>query len=216
MVLDSRDFSDWAAYYDSSVVAAGTGYPFAGYQEVLARVRQHVTGSVGPILELGVGTGLLSEPLYAKGVSVWGLDFAQEMLRECAKKIPRALLFRWNLRVGMPPLGQSFSHIVSTYTLHHLEEGRKLDILAQAIDCLLPGGNLIIGDMGFLNSRQLRACRQRYAELWDPDESVMQADRLLPQVRALGVEADYEQVSLCAGVLVVKRRAHSGRANEPG
>ncbi len=87
-------FDDWARHYDDSV-RSGQGCPFDGYDRVLDRILALAAPQPGmDILELGIGTGNLAAHFAGTGVTLWGLDFSDEMLAQAREKLPGAHLAR--------------------------------------------------------------------------------------------------------------------------
>ncbi len=69
------------------------------YDPVYARVRdgvdndyylQKVTSAVGPVLEIGVGTGRLFAEALRRGADVYGIDVSPHMIERCREKLPAA------------------------------------------------------------------------------------------------------------------------------
>ena len=86
-MLNSTGFDSWAGDYDESISKLSEGYPFEGYYEVLSFVNRCVYLSKGTrVLDIGIGTGLLTEELYRQGAEIFGIDFSPKML-ELAKRI---------------------------------------------------------------------------------------------------------------------------------
>lgn len=75
---------------------------------------------------------------------------------------------------------------------------------------MTPGGRLVIGDIAFPTDDVLAGARERWADVWDDDEYYWAADEALDALRALGWEAEYEQVSVCAGLFTIKPGPRAG------
>ena len=70
-MLDSRGFNKWAGEYDASIKKYSEGYPFEGYYNVLSYTRSLIKESKEKkILDVGIGTGLLTYELYKKGAQI--------------------------------------------------------------------------------------------------------------------------------------------------
>ena len=104
-------FDRWAATYDADVAASAAegesgdhGFPFAGYDRVLARVVALAAVAPGmAVLELGPGTGNLTAQLMARGAAVWALDFSAEMLARARVRVPAATFAQAHLLGDYPP-----------------------------------------------------------------------------------------------------------------
>jgi putative AdoMet-dependent methyltransferase len=97
-------------------------------------------------LDLGAGTGLLSERLAPRVRSLLAVDTSPSMLAELARK--PALAGRVEALcqdLASTPLGRQVDLVVSAMALHHIEDtGAILRALAAA---LVPGGRLALADL---------------------------------------------------------------------
>lgn len=197
-----QQFDRWAASYDDDVNQDG-GFPFEGYNRVLARVVELATLMPGmEVLELGPGTGNLTARLVAAGAAVWALDFSAEMLARARAKAPTARFAQAGLLDDYPPdFRRPFARVVSTYTFHELPLADKLSLLRRlATDYLQPGGGIIIGDVGFPNTAARDAMRAAAGEAWD-DEYYWIGDEATAALREAGFDVAWEQLSSCGVVL---------------
>lgn len=77
-MLSDKGFDKWAGEYDESIARDSEGYPFEGYYNVLAYVQNKIKIEDGvKILDIGIGTGLLTQELYKKGARIYGIDFSK-------------------------------------------------------------------------------------------------------------------------------------------
>jgi hypothetical protein len=82
----------------------------------------------------------------------------------------------------------------------------KLDLIAHLFEHVLSlDGSILIGDISFPNSDICNAARSRWAEVWDEDEFYWIADQAIAEFQENRWEALYEQISVCAGVFLLKR-----------
>lgn len=201
-----QQFDQWAATYDADV-GHGTGFPFDGYDRVLARVIDLAAIEPGmAVLELGPGTGNLTARLVGAGAEVWALDFSTEMLARARAKVPTAHLAQAGLLDGYPPdFRRPFARVVSTYSFHELPLADKLSLLCRlAGDYLQPGGRIVIGDIGFPDAAGRDAVRAEAGETWD-DEYYWLMDEVGPALSEAGFSLEYEQQSTCGMTLVIAR-----------
>lgn len=80
-MLDNKGFDLWADGYDKSVGLSDEDqtYPFAGYKGVLARIYQLVMArEKAKVLDIGFGTGTLTNRLYEQGVRFGDRTFQVE------------------------------------------------------------------------------------------------------------------------------------------
>ena len=74
-MLDNKGFDLWADGYDKSVGLPDEegAYPFAGYKQVLNEIYNRVLiDKCNSVLDIGFGTGTLTNKLYAQGCRIWG------------------------------------------------------------------------------------------------------------------------------------------------
>lgn len=200
-MLNENGFDLWADGYDRTVGLSDEdgSYPFAGYREVLGRIYSRVMAMGRPkVLDIGFGTGTLTARLYGQGCEIWGQDFSGRMLELAGKKMPGAHLFQGDFSRGLaaPLLGQHYDAVVATYSLHHLTDGQKVEMI-RLLKTLSPQkGSLLMGDVAFSTAEELENCRKAVGKGWDEDEIYFVYDRLKPFFPAL----EFEPVSFCAGV----------------
>ncbi len=206
-LFPSAEFDDWAKDYDAEVFG-GQGFPFEGYAAVLERVFEWAAVQPGlSVLDLGCGTGNLTMRFVQAGCRVWGSDYSAEMLRIARRKAPGAFFFQHELGHPLPvEVPQHYARIVSTYVFHHFDQRGKIALLNSLCAHLEPGGWMVIGDIAFPNSAAKDRVRQTAADAWD-DEFYWLVDEDLAAVRAVGFQAEFEAISFCAGVFLIRPAA---------
>lgn len=206
----AADFDDWAATYDESV-AAGAGFPFDGYAQVLQGILEQAAPRPGAnVLDLGIGTGNLAALFVARGCAVWGLDFSPEMVTLARRKLPQATLAVADIRAEWPPAFQRrFDAVVSAYTFHHFVLEEKVALAKHLVtERLVPGGRLVIGDIAFENAAAEDAQRHALGDEWE-QEYYWLADDALAALADAGLAVGYTQVSSCAGIFIIQARTAS-------
>jgi putative AdoMet-dependent methyltransferase len=206
-MLDNKGFDLWADNYDKSVGISDdkSDYPFAGYKKLMSRIYNTVMKDKKlNILDIGIGTGSLSAELYKNGHKITGIDFSEEMIKICKTKMPLARLIQYDFVKGLPESikGEKFDYIISTYALHHLNDGEKIVLIKESLKILDNGGSIIIGDIGFQTKKEFDACKASYHDEWD-DEYYFVFEEMKDKL-AEGYQIKYEQVSICAGIIVIK------------
>lgn len=144
-MLNEKGFDLWAAEYEQSVALSDADdcYPFAGYRDVLCTIcRRVLSQGAKDVLDIGFGTGTLSAALYARGCHIYGQDFSAQMLRLAQAKMPKATLFCDDFSQGLSaPLTQrTYDAIVATYSLHHLTDQQKVDLIRGILPLLRESG----------------------------------------------------------------------------
>ena len=205
-MLDNKGFDLWADRYDESVeiTEEEKRYPFAGYGEVLGEIFAIVMSKpAAAVLDLGFGTAVLTEKLYAHGCKICGQDFSERMIELAREKMPEALLCQGDFSRGLaePLRARRYDFIIATYALHHLTDERKESLIRELLGLLRDGGKLLIGDVAFKNRAALEACRAEAGDEWDDEEIYFVADewkKTFPGFR-------FEPLSSCAGVLTLEK-----------
>ncbi len=102
-------------------------------------------GEVRRVLDLGAGTGLMSEAVLNRypGVELVLVDGAAEMLCHAGERLPAAStrLIVSDLRDDLPD--GPFDAVVSALAIHHLEHLDKRDLFGRIRKVLRPGGALV-------------------------------------------------------------------------
>lgn len=202
-MLDNKGFDIWAGEYDESIPKLSQGYPFEGYYEVLSYVQSQIKIlDETTILDIGVGTGLLTFELYKQGGQIFGIDFSKEMIKRAKERMQKATFYLHNFKHGLPKElnQQKFDYIVSSYAIHHLEDEDKVNFFNQLIKHLKDGGKIIIADIAFKTRKDLEEISNQSGDNWDNDEVYFVADELIERLKSNFI-TEYKQISSCAGVL---------------
>jgi SAM-dependent methyltransferase len=132
-------YDRWAATYDADMSAVGYRHPTIG----LALLARHLPRGARPLLDAGVGTGLMGEWLRIAGYpEIEGLDISEGMLAVAARRGSYARLHRLALGGPLPFADGAFAGIVSVgvFTTGHVgAEG-----LDELIRICRPGGVIVL------------------------------------------------------------------------
>ena len=204
-MLNKEGFNAWAGNYDETISKSSQGYPFEGYYDVLGFVQNSVIiGENTKVLDLGIGTGLLTYEIYKKGAKIIGVDFSEKMIEEAYKKMPNGTfyVYDFNDRMISPLNDHEYDYIISSYAIHHVKDERKVDLFKELISLLKSGGKMFIADIAFENNHHLDQVRQE-TNGWDEDEYYIVWDNFREKLNKSGLDGKYHQISMCAGVIEI-------------
>lgn len=103
------------------------------------------------VLELGCGTGALTELIIERGASVTALDQSAEMLEQAHARLADAAADRLRIieqtasEIDGLPAGR-FDAVVASFALSEMSRDERAWVLRQARERLRPGGQLLIAD----------------------------------------------------------------------
>ncbi len=205
-MLDKNGFDTWADNYDRSVDDSKNQFPFEGYYKVLSSVYELVKPRPEmKILDVGIGTGILSCKLAEQGCQIYGVDFSEKMIRKAEVKIPKGQFEI--VDVNKNHLGRFnniiFDRVISSYWFHHLSSEQKLSFVQRIIRCNLNNnGKVIIADIGFQTALAYNEAHEKYKDHWDENEYYLCGETLIELFREHGMSFSYNQISSCAGIMV--------------
>lgn len=205
-MLDKEGFNQWAESYDKDVHKSNkrNSYPFVGSDMVRDRVCEIVFEKEGAkVLDLGFGTGRVTERLYERGCKISGQDFAEKMLEVAKEKMPKAKLYVGDFAEGIVKelKEEKYDFIIATYSLHHLEDEVKEKLLKEAITLLSEDGKILIGDVAFRNEKEMAECREKAGDSWDSEEIYFVEEKFkefFPKMKFL-------KISNCSAVIEIQR-----------
>lgn len=169
----------WAGEYDEAIPKLSDSYPFEGYYDVLNYVHNQIkVKNQIKILDIGIGTGLLTNELYKSGAQIYGIDFSKEMLDKARYKMPLANFYLHDFKFGLPSELDNikFEFIVSSYAIHHLEDNEKINFIMLLKRYLKENGKIIIADISFETRKELEICKNDSSKKWDDEEIYIVAD----------------------------------------
>ena len=203
------EFDKWALNYDESISQSLSEFPFIGYYDVLSEVRDIVSPQKGlMVIDVGIGTGLLSRKLAEDGCRIYGVDFSEEMIKKAKIKIPNGEFDLVDITAdhfGRFNSGK-FDRVISSYCIHHLNDHQKVTFFQRTIENnLAQGGKIIIADIGFETESSFKKAREEYRDSWEGEEEgeyYICGERMVGFLRNAGISVKYKQVSACAGILL--------------
>lgn len=211
MSSDRTDLFDaWAPRYDADVQRRR--FPFGEYEQVLSVVLEQLELTSGArVLELGAGSGRLTERLAAAGAAVTAVDVSDRMIGLARRRAPMARFVRADLTDpawadGVEGLDE-VRFVTGTFVLHELPPSRQVELLRALADRLPDLRRIVVGDVGFPDAARWEAGRARWASLWDPAEHYWRGDELVAALTSVGFRAAYHQIGDHNGVLTSSPRA---------
>ena len=135
----AAQYDKWAETYEGEMAAAGYRHPSI----CLALLARYLPRGAAPLLDAGVGTGLIGEWLGIMGYGhVEGLDISPGMLAVAAKKNVYASLHQLALGSVLPFADGAFAGVVSTgvFTTGHV----GIEGLGELIRICRPGGVIVL------------------------------------------------------------------------
>ena len=120
-----------------------------GCREGYARLAQALPADARDVLDLGCGTGLELDALFARfpDLRVTGIDMTEEMLRALREKHPDKALRLIRGDYFACDFGRgAFDAVVSFESLHHFPRAQKLGLYRRVFAALRPGGAFCNGD----------------------------------------------------------------------
>lgn len=206
-LLNKQGFDLWADNYDQTVQLSEESnlYPFAGYKRVLNTIFNEVMQkSTSKVLDIGFGTGILTQKLYDHGHQVDGIDFSAKMIEIAQSKMPLANLIEYDFTNGLPDevKEEKYDSIISTYALHHLTDAGKVEFITELLRLLKVGGKIFIGDIAFQTRVDLEKCKADSIDYWDSDEFYFVADEIFASLKGK-CNCEFHSMSHCGGVFVI-------------
>ena len=192
----------WAEEYDTSVKLSNEDntYPFAGYNEIIYKIyKKVISKSNATVLDIGFGTGTLTQKLYQYGCDIYGQDFSLRMIELASNRMPNANLYQGDFTKGVvEQLKQRlYDFIIATYSIHHLKRDEKVKFLHELLSLLNKNGMILIGDVMFETQKELEKCREELLDKWDNDEFYCVVSDLKKEFPNL----QFERISFCSGII---------------
>lgn len=129
-------YRQWADTYDAEFASASDYQP----AKLVADAYVH-GGGVGPVLDVGCGTGLVAENLPGDFI-VDGLDYSPEMLQVARRKALYRKLICADLNAALDLPSNAYSGFVSagTFTIGHVGPG----VISSILRHVKPGGHCVV------------------------------------------------------------------------
>jgi demethylmenaquinone methyltransferase/2-methoxy-6-polyprenyl-1,4-benzoquinol methylase len=141
------------------------------------RIRRQLVEALGVrsgqrVLELGCGTGLVTELLVDAGAEVVGVDAMEEMLVGARRRAPAATFVLGDALEA--ELGGGFDRVVLAFVLHNLDGRGRTRLLRRARAALAPGGRIGILEWAQPRGRLRGRWWRRFLARLEPSPAVAQ------------------------------------------
>ena len=135
-----RLYADWAQSYDQSF-AAEMDYQIP---RIVAQIYAEAAKGVGPVADLGAGTGLVVEHMPQRdGVDIDALDISEEMLAVASKRGVYRDLIQCDLTQELPIEDARYGAVISAGTFTHGHVGPEA--LDEVLRIARPGAIFVLG-----------------------------------------------------------------------
>lgn len=115
-------------------------------QRLARKILSQESASLGTVLEIGCGTGILSQSLVDHANSYVLTDISSSFLHQAQKKVNRTHVVPLVVDGEHPCFTASFDMIVSSLALHLFQNPKAA--LGRLAACLKPGGRLYVSTLG--------------------------------------------------------------------
>jgi ubiquinone/menaquinone biosynthesis C-methylase UbiE len=137
--VEQHEKSTWESVAEIYTDTAGQLTALSGQFELA--VEFGLIGQNSRVLDLGCGTGLLTDALSKVAGEVEGVDFADQMISVAQRSFPH-LTFKVANGEQLPYDESTFDVVVCNYTAHHL--ARPGVVFKEVFRALEPGGHVVI------------------------------------------------------------------------
>lgn len=139
------------------------------------------------VLELGCGSGQVTEQLVATGADVTAVDALPEMLARAAQRAPQAAFLEADITALDVP--GHFDRVVLSFVLHNFDAAGRRLVLEQSAARLAPGGAIGILDWATPPGRLRAGLWRSFLHRLEPSETVPEilAGCLTQDVQAVGL-----------------------------
>ena len=101
-------------------------------------------GGLGPVADIGCGTGRVTAHLHSLGVAVFGIDLSPGMIAVARREHPQ-LSFEAGSMLALDLPDNGLGGVLAWYSTIHLPDERLPDAFAEFHRVLAPGGHALLG-----------------------------------------------------------------------
>lgn len=211
--MNKELFDNWASTYNESILKSERDetYPFYGY----GKIQKHIFKEANlkqnsKILEMGIGTGMMTKKLYDLDHDITGVDFSSKMINEAKKVMP----FNRYIESGFIKVldiiqDDKFDMIIFSYSIHHLTPINQKYILDVLSNNLTENGKIIIGDVITRTKKNMETLARVNARIWDDEEHYPTYEEYNNQVLNQHYNLEFKEVTFCSGIISLIKRANT-------
>lgn len=141
-------FDDWADSYDETIEKTDGEYydVFKNYNEILNETVKHISKFKGAkVLDIGAGTGNLTDVAAKAGYNVVGIEPNSKMREIASNKYPFEKFLSGTF-LSLPINDNSVDAIINSYAFHHLTDDEKEEAVRLFKSKLKKDGIVVIAD----------------------------------------------------------------------
>jgi 2-polyprenyl-3-methyl-5-hydroxy-6-metoxy-1,4-benzoquinol methylase len=202
-------FDRWAKDYNKNVFKSEKEgiYPFAGYSEVKYSIIDIISNAKkAKVLEMGIGTGEITKPLYELGYEITGVDLSNKMIEIAKIHMEKAAFILADFSNALNEIFNKFDFIVFSYSIHHLSYNDQIELLIKLNDYLNEDGVIIIGDVSTFTIEDMNQLQNKYADIWDDEEYYPILKKYQLSRLTDFYELSYVQINEVAGVYKFRKK----------
>lgn len=205
---NSNTFDKWAETFNKDVQISDIKgeYPFCGYKETIHLIVDYIhDNKLITVVEMGVGTGVLSKQLYDKGHFIIGVDFSERMIDHAFEIMPDAKFINTNFQNVIHYLeDETIDCFIFSYAIHHLSPYNQYRLLRDLSRFMKKGAKIIIGDVMRKTPHELKQLEKKYQPIWDTEEYYPTFSDYKKNLYDV-YKVSYLETSHCAGVIILEK-----------
>ena len=208
--MNKKLFNDWARSYNESVLKSEKNktYPFFGYSDVQKTVFE-LSNRVpqSRILEMGIGTGMMTKKLYELNHQITGVDFSSKMIEEAKRIMPFNTYVVSDFISALDIIRDTrYNTIIFSYSIHHMKPIHQKYLLSYLSNNLAEEGKIIIGDVMTNSNQEMDKLADQYEKIWDPEEFYPTWEDYQNEVLDQHYIMDFQKITHCSGIITLTKK----------